>query len=63
MTEPERVPSAEEVVAAIWNRWDERLDDWDLEGGTANGDARALAVEAVRDLLAPARVLPRPDTP
>ena len=54
MSETGRGPSAEEVVAAIWNRWDERLDDWDLEGGTANGHAYDLAVEAVRDLLTPA---------
>lgn len=41
----------EEIVEAIWAKWTAAGIEWDLEGSTANAEARQLAIEAVRDTL------------
>lgn len=40
------------LVGAIFEAWDEDLDDWDLGGPTACAQAKRLAVEAVHGFLA-----------
>jgi hypothetical protein len=44
--------TAEEIVEAIWQRWERDLGDWELEGATANRKAKRLAVDEVAGLLA-----------
>jgi len=45
--------SPEEIVEAIWAHWEKYLDDWDLEGSTANLRARRLAYEVLAEALTP----------
>jgi hypothetical protein len=40
---------AEQIIEVIWDRWEQYLDDWDLEGRLANDEARVQAIEALRE--------------
>lgn len=40
---------AEEIITVIWDCWEEKLYNWDLESPRAYDEARDLAIKALME--------------